>query len=1211
MRKSVQLFCNRWRELIFLYSLLILSSNSSLAQEHTVGLNHVNVIKTASVFQSGDERQTSGKSLLKVSGTESIFYDHPQQLSVQIGDIFPLDLYSGPETVALVSYEVLTPNAKLVAGKQALNVKPAIYKGLIGEDGWLDLSFSPQGMIGLIRWNNKTYLIQPAHSDSLPLESREQEIYEISKQNEQGLCGTDTRSLPSQIKQLMSTFNSSTLKSATINNQLTVDLAVETDYETYVSFDKDSLLTTAYLLSIISSVSQIYEREVNIKLNVVYSRVWTTPEDPYTELGFSLYPEFQNYWNTYMEDIERDAAILIIKDAGRLGGGLSPLDALCSKNSAYVISGETIITVAHELGHMFGSPHTHNCAWPAGPGGTLAPIDQCASVEGDCGFDGIIRQEGTIMSYCPTMTETFGPLVRSFIRARTEANPCIGNGMELTNMLSGKVTLNNKGLAGVKISADRNHGEGPIITTTNEDGTYTLSLYNDSYTIQANKDSFYINPISLISTTFPVIIAGVDVTGVDFQAIELIADSFEPDGSINEASLIPTDGTIQHHTIHELWNVDYFQFNAISGKTYSIMVHQERGNTFPIITLFDSDGVTQIKNSFIPPVIEWKADRDGTFYVKVSGNKGFYGISVSTDFSTAETNVIPLTYTASDWGDFDGDGDLDLLVAGNNANWSFEIDLYKNDNGLLIKTQAGFDQISTTNFISNSVLKWVDFDNDGDLDAFISIEYSAFFYINDGGAFNSKVIIDENLDGRFAAICSVAIGDYDNDGDLDILIQSHTDVNYIGDYPLLRLYRNDQGSFVNTHLNLRGADFGKVIWADYDGDDDLDIMIVGSSGRNGDANSGSSDNYPFTMIYRNDNGNYINSNIIINPLSSYPNVAFGDYDNDGDLDLAIAGVDSSKFVAKIYQNNNGTLTDMNAALKGSRNAHIAWGDYDNDGDLDLVIVGQEKSSAVSSALTSLYINYKGIFEEAPFNLMLPSVVGNVNWADYDGDSDLDLFLIGEGTGGKVHASLLQNETENKNAPPSAPSGTNAMVDKNTVTLSWDTAQDDHTDTKGLSYNIRLSKTPGGMDVISPMADVNTGKRQIVEMGNAGDLLYHTYYNLPPNTYYWSVQAIDNSFMGGKFAPEGSFKVLPTSITSPDQLISLKVYPNPATNEFNIEFTGNTRETDLEIINSIGQAVYTGNIIEKKVVSTKHFIPGLYVIKIKNGDKIEFKKIQKV
>jgi len=50
---------------------------------------------------------------------------------------------------------------------------------------------------------------------------------------------------------------------------------------------------------------------------------------------------------------------------------------------------------------------------------------------------------------------------------------------------------------------------------------------------------------------------------------------------------------------------------------------------------------------------------------------------------------------------------------------------------------------------------------------------------------------------------------------------------------------------------------------------------------------------------------------------------------------------------------------------------------------------------------------------------------------------------------------------------------------------------------------------------------------------------------------------------------------------------------------------------LEIINSIGQAVYTGNIIEKKVVSTKHFIPGLYVIKIKNGDKIEFKKIQKV
>ena len=72
---------------------------------------------------------------------------------------------------------------------------------------------------------------------------------------------------------------------------------------------------------------------------------------------------------------------------------MASLDALGNIQSAYAISGENILTVTHELGHVFGSPHTHNCSWPAGPDWTLAPIDKCATVEGDCNISEIIPQD--------------------------------------------------------------------------------------------------------------------------------------------------------------------------------------------------------------------------------------------------------------------------------------------------------------------------------------------------------------------------------------------------------------------------------------------------------------------------------------------------------------------------------------------------------------------------------------------------------------------------------------------------------------------------------------------------------------------------------------------------------------------------------------------------------------------------------------------------
>ena len=71
-------------------------------------------------------------------------------------------------------------------------------------------------------------------------------------------------------------------------------------------------------------------------------------------------------------------------------------------------------------------------------------------------------------------------------------------------------------------------------------------------------------------------------------------------------------------------------------------------------------------------------------------------------------------------------------------------------------------------------------------------------------------------------------------------------------------------------------------------------------------------------------------------------VAWGDYDNDDDLDILLTGADENTYIAKIYQNTGSGFGKVYAGnLTGVRLSDVAWGDYDNDGDLDILLTGED------------------------------------------------------------------------------------------------------------------------------------------------------------------------------------------------------------------------------------------------------------------------------
>lgn len=288
----------------------------------------------------------------------------------------------------------------------------------------------------------------------------------------------------------------------------------------------------------------------------------------------------------------------------------------------------------------------------------------------------------------------------------------------------------------------------------------------------------------------------------------------------------------------------------------------------------------------------------------------------------------------SAWGDFDGDGDPDLLLGF--AGDAPVTALWRNDG------TRGFTEVSEQVGLSVDAgatrqASWVDFDGDGDLDLFLALRNAPNrLYRNEGGTF-AEVASAVGLDDPRRSVGAVWF-DGDRNGLLDVVV-----ANMDGDANGLWLQGAD--GFVDAATGTDVAAGGRPLGdpglgtvrpcvADYDGDGVFDIFTA-NYGPNGLLHGGvEGGRATFTNLAR-DLGLAVDGR--------YDTCAFADFDHDGDLDVYVNGTitDGRSYPDYLFRQEDGRFYDVTPAeLRRAESDHGAtWVDYDLDGDVDLSLVG--------------------------------------------------------------------------------------------------------------------------------------------------------------------------------------------------------------------------------------------------------------------------------
>jgi hypothetical protein len=218
------------------------------------------------------------------------------------------------------------------------------------------------------------------------------------------------------------------------------DVAIETDRELRTKFGSDAAALD-YLASLAAAATSIYERDVAVRLRFSYVRLWASADPWGSGSTTGALAEVREYWNDPTNDMATIAgprAAVHFVSGKSVQGGVAYVDVLCNASYGYGVSqvyGDfdlsqpsqiwDVVVFTHELGHNFGSRHTH-CYSP--------PVDRCYAGESGCYSGAVVNSRGTIMSYCHLLAGglgnidlLFGDVVSARIGQSVASAGCLGS----------------------------------------------------------------------------------------------------------------------------------------------------------------------------------------------------------------------------------------------------------------------------------------------------------------------------------------------------------------------------------------------------------------------------------------------------------------------------------------------------------------------------------------------------------------------------------------------------------------------------------------------------------------------------------------------------------------------------------------------------------------------------------------------------------------
>ena len=359
------------------------------------------------------------------------------------------------------------------------------------------------------------------------------------------------------------------------------------------------------------------------------------------------------------------------------------------------------------------------------------------------------------------------------------------------------------------------------------------------------------------------------------------------------------------------------------------------------------------------------------------------------------------------WLDYDGDGDLDLMFAGevgaprlyrNNADGTF----------FDVTAASGFPTGLPTNYLMGAVT--ADYDNDGDTDVLLIGRGGDPLFRNNGDGTFTDINTTAGI-GDTAWTTAAAWGDYDHDGDLDLYLGNYiAQANFPNHVPAPnKLYRNNGNQTftdVTTLFGVAGAGTTlAVAWTDVDADGWEDLVVCNDFGAFVQKN----------QVYLNkgatavtSSGWFVESSASLGAdLGIYcMSIAPGDYDRDGDLDYYFSNLGKNALLSRgtttftDVTDTTGTGLERDACFTSLYTTSWSAGfhDFDMDGWLDLYVANGHVpgSGMVANSLYSQNTLFKGGSGLTFADISSSAGVGDTRrgrgaaFADFDGDGDIDI-----------------------------------------------------------------------------------------------------------------------------------------------------------------------------------------------------------------------------